>query len=92
MCLFSAKHLPRSLLQRKHPLIRQFPEKHHMIQLSLQRNQKFTLHPTPETTQVQFVLPIYSKEHSQTSSSQPLKKTEYFQMWWTRLHHPYHNF
>ena len=28
----------------KHPLIRQFPEKHHMAQLSLQRNQKFPLH------------------------------------------------
>ena len=32
-CLFSAKH----------PLKRQFPEKHHMTQLSLQRNQKFPL-------------------------------------------------
>jgi hypothetical protein len=28
----------------KHPLIRQFPEKHHMIQLGLQRNHKFPLH------------------------------------------------
>lgn len=31
------------LLQQKHPLIREFPEKHHVIQLSLQRNQKFPL-------------------------------------------------
>jgi hypothetical protein len=28
----------------KHPLIRQLPEKHHMTQLNLQRNQKFPLH------------------------------------------------
>ena len=28
----------------KHPLIRQFPEKHHMTQLGLQQNQKFPLH------------------------------------------------
>ena len=34
MCLFPAKH----------PLIRQFPEKYHMTQLSFQRNQKFLLH------------------------------------------------
>jgi hypothetical protein len=35
--LFSAKYPPTYLLQQKHPLIRQFPEKHHMAQLSLQR-------------------------------------------------------
>jgi hypothetical protein len=33
MSLFSAKHL----------FIREFPEKHHMTQLNLQRNQKFPL-------------------------------------------------
>lgn len=37
-CLFSAKHTPKCLLQQKHPLIRQFPEEHHMTQLSLQQN------------------------------------------------------
>jgi hypothetical protein len=40
-CLFSAKHLPMFLPQQKHTLIRQFPEKHHMTPLNLQRNQKF---------------------------------------------------
>ena len=43
-CPFSAKHPPMCLLQQKHPLIRQFPEKHHMTQLSFQRNQKFSLY------------------------------------------------
>lgn len=33
--------------QQKHSLFRKFPEKHHMIQLSFQRNQKF---PLPHTT------------------------------------------
>ena len=40
-CLLSAKQPPTYLLQQKHPLIRQFSEKHHMTQQSLQRNQKF---------------------------------------------------
>jgi hypothetical protein len=40
ICLFSAKHPATYLLQQKHPLIRQFPEKHHVTQSSLQRNQK----------------------------------------------------
>jgi hypothetical protein len=44
-CLFLAKHPPTCLFQQKHPLIRQFPEKHHMMQLSVQRNQKISLHP-----------------------------------------------
>jgi hypothetical protein len=43
MCLFSEKHPPTNLLQQKYPLIRQFPEKHHMIQVTLQRNQNFPL-------------------------------------------------
>ena len=40
-CLL-AKHPPMCLLQQKHPLITQFPEKHHMTQLSLQRNHEFS--------------------------------------------------
>ena len=40
-CLFSAKH----------PVIRQSPEKHHMTQLSLQRNRKFPLQDGIDTAQ-----------------------------------------
>ena len=38
MCLFSAKHSPMCLPRGKHPLKRQFPEKHYMTLLVLQRN------------------------------------------------------
>jgi hypothetical protein len=38
-------HVPASA---KHPLLRQFPEKHHMTQLSLHRNQKFPLQMVPD--------------------------------------------
>jgi hypothetical protein len=31
------------MFSAKHPLIRQFPEKHHVTQLHLQRNQKLSL-------------------------------------------------
>jgi hypothetical protein len=42
--LFLAKHPSVCLFQKKkNPFIRQFQEKHHMIQLGLQRNQKFPL-------------------------------------------------
>jgi hypothetical protein len=41
-CPFSAKHPPMCLLQQKHPLIRQFPEKHHITQMGLQRNEEST--------------------------------------------------
>ena len=43
MYLFSAEHAPMCMLNQNQPLIRQFPEKHHMTQLSLLRNQKFPL-------------------------------------------------
>jgi hypothetical protein len=41
--LFLTKHHPTCLHQQKHPPIRQFPEKYHMTQLSLQKNQKCPL-------------------------------------------------
>jgi hypothetical protein len=34
--------------EKKNPLIRQFPEKHHMTQLHLQRSQKFPLYKATE--------------------------------------------
>ena len=39
----ASRETPRVCSQQKHSLIRQFPEKHHMTQLSFQRNQKFPL-------------------------------------------------
>jgi hypothetical protein len=38
------------LLQQKYPFIRQFPEKYHVTQLSLQRNQEFPLQSTAAMT------------------------------------------
>jgi hypothetical protein len=46
MSLFQAasRKSPPICSQQKHPLIRRFPEKHHVAHLSLQRNQEFPLH------------------------------------------------
>lgn len=64
-----------------------------------QRRKKFLR--TRKKIQVQFVLFIYSLEHAQPPSGQPLTETETFpshtstrgrQLWSTALQHPYHKF
>lgn len=44
--LWSIKTFSHVTVSAKNPLIRQFPEKNYMTQLSLQRNQKFSLQMT----------------------------------------------